>query len=711
MQTNDSAPRGRGLRKKLSQEQKDTIAKTLKSVFDRIKQENYVTGNVRGAGGQRCKNDKEIRESLVKRMAALPPLPGVQSTDKLRHESLRKMIEDAMGLGEARVTALLRLSPYWNSDGFESLIAPLYASMGCEYLIADVRPHIASVDAGGDAEPPPSPTSTPSLASSSDPRGSERQHDSGIEQVKTWPADRKVLLLTAEGNETKALVACFSPDGEAPTLEGRQTYRDLGQHGRYRVISVVISRQGGGAAQSTVQQAIDELGFGIVVVVGTAFGVDKREQQLGDVLVSDSVQCYELGDLTPNGSFVARGANDRVHHNLLQMFKDRQHHGKPSAFAGNWPDIRFGLMLSGDKLVEDRNYREQLKRQWPTAVGGELAAAGVLEAVQAARSSPQWIVVKGISDWADGIRIEDDDLDTRQLHAAWNASLLVKTVLHPKAEAQTYVLPAWMVKSNAAASRPVFRPHQIFRDRFLHSSARSPELIVVPEGEFLMGAASTDPQRRPDECPPIRISFAEPFALGRYPVTFDEYDLFCQEVGRARPADNGWGRGTRPVINVSWDDAVAYAEWLTQCTGHSYRLPSEAAWEYACRAGSLTPFTGGRSFLTEKDANFLVERLGGIRAQLSRGRTSPVDTFAANAWGFHDMHGNVAEWMLDCWHDSVAARPSNGTAWTTGPVERLRVQRGGCWDDPMERLRCAARSSELAAARRNTYGFRVCRVL
>ena len=675
-------------------EVRDAIARRLSVVFEDIRRKHNDTKNL-VLKGRPCSNAAEIRQCLISLMQTLEALPGIAPLTSLNPESLRKMVESGAGLTLDRVIAFLRVSPYWNAVDFDPVIAPVLQLMDREDVVESLRSHF-------DGTPPPARPETARVA---------RRLDATIEELRRLSAHEKVLVLTANDNETRALAACFFPQGEPPALDGRQVYRDLGRHGRFRVISVVASRLGGGAAQSTVQQAIDELGVGTVLAIGIAFGIDRSKYNLGDVLISESVQYYELGKLTPGGSFVPRGANDSVHHNLLQKFRDRHQHGKPSAYPHTWPQTRFGLMLSGDKLIEHRDYREHLRKHWPNAIGGELVSAGMVEAIQAAQTRPQWIVVKGISDWADGLPIDDLDVDTRQLMAAWNASLMAKAVLDPASFTESSPLPDWMMLGGRSATRS-FKPLQIFHDTFLEGRTHGPELVVVPEGEFLMGATPADPVKRAEESPAVRISFSQPFALGRHPVTFDEFDLFCEDTGRLPPADNGWGRGKLPVINVNWSDALSYVEWLTMRTGYSYSLPSEAAWEYACRAGSESPFSGGRTFLTERDANFHVEGRAGSRTLRSRGRTSPVATFPANAWGFFDMHGNVAEWTADLWHESAVGRPTDGSVWFENATDsRSRVQRGGSWDEPLERLRSAARVGEGETARRNTYGFRVRREL
>src|SRR5215469_15767096 len=188
----------------------------------------------------------------------------------------------------------------------------------------------------------------------------------------------------------------------------------------------------------------------------------------------------------------------------------------------------------------------------------------------------------------------------------------------------------------------------------------------------MMGSPEGEEGRFDDEGPQHRVTIGQRFAIGRYPVTFDEYDRFCEAKQGEKPADEGWGRGRRPVINVSWQDAQAYIAWLSQETGRTYRLPSEAEWEYVCRAGTATRYSFGDA-ITPYNANY-----GDSELEC----TSEVGAYSANAWGLHDMHGNVWEWVDDDWHENYRDAPSDGSAWKytgKGPEPRLCVLRGGSW--------------------------------
>ncbi len=181
-----------------------------------------------------------------------------------------------------------------------------------------------------------------------------------------------------------------------------------------------------------------------------------------------------------------------------------------------------------------------------------------------------------------------------------------------------------------------------------------------------------------DEKPVHEVVISKTFALGRYEVTFAEYDRFCQATGREKPTDQGWGRGKRPVINVSWNDAKAYAKWLSEQTDKKYRLPTESEWEYGARSGSETKYWWGDQ-ANHDCANYGKDKCCDVLAK-SKDRweyTSPVGSFKANRLGLHDTAGNVFEWVDDCGHAGYT--PKDGCAWTTGGKCGLRVKSIQAW--------------------------------
>jgi hypothetical protein len=240
----------------------------------------------------------------------------------------------------------------------------------------------------------------------------------------------------------------------------------------------------------------------------------------------------------------------------------------------------------------------------------------------------------------------------------------------------------------------LFERFSVFRDI---DRPWCPEMVVLPPGEFMMGRPEGE-EAYGNERPQHLVKINYWLAVGRYPITFDEYDHFTEAMERELPSDDGWGRGRRPVINITWHDAKAYVQWLEFQTDHPYRLLSEAEWEYACRAGTTTRYWWGDE-ITPEQANY-GENIG---------RTSEVGTYPANSWGLYDMHGNVWEWVEDRWHDTYHGAPDDGSAWTTG--SRSVVQRGGSWQHEPIHLRSASRTSESPRIPEAASGFRVARTL
>lgn len=243
------------------------------------------------------------------------------------------------------------------------------------------------------------------------------------------------------------------------------------------------------------------------------------------------------------------------------------------------------------------------------------------------------------------------------------------------------------------------------------SQPLEPEMVFVKGGCYDMGSPDEEPERTRYEGPRHQACF-KGFNLGKHEVTFEEYDRFARATGRYLPDDNGWGRGRRPAINVSWEDASAYAQWLGQQTGQRYRLPTEAEWEYAARAGADTVFPNGECIGTgfaNYDGRSDYFHCG-ARTGVYLGKTQPVGTYLPSRWGLHDMPGNVWEWVADCWHDSYEGAPGRGAAWG-GPDESCesRVVRGGAWDSGPNWLRPAYRGHWGAGRQYADVGFRLAR--
>jgi formylglycine-generating enzyme required for sulfatase activity len=249
------------------------------------------------------------------------------------------------------------------------------------------------------------------------------------------------------------------------------------------------------------------------------------------------------------------------------------------------------------------------------------------------------------------------------------------------------------------------------KDRFRECDA-CPEMVTIPPGSFRMGSPGSERERMSDEGPQHTVTFARSFAVGRSAVTFDQWDACVADggCGGYRPPDLGWGRRHRPVIMVSQDDAKAYVEWLSRKTGKAYRLLSESEREYVSRAGTTTAYWWGDTISTSQanyDGNYIY---GDGKKGEYRRQTTPVDSFAPNPWGLYQVHGNVLEWMEDCYHSNYLGAPNDGSAWTSGHCSS-GVLRGGAWHDSPKLLRSARRATNSRNGRFPSQGFRVARTL
>jgi formylglycine-generating enzyme required for sulfatase activity len=267
----------------------------------------------------------------------------------------------------------------------------------------------------------------------------------------------------------------------------------------------------------------------------------------------------------------------------------------------------------------------------------------------------------------------------------------------------------------------------ILRDKFIDADGKGPELVLLPAGRFQMGspeherdiamAAGSQPGWLARELPQHWVGIERPIAMGRYPVLVDEWRDFVRATGWRPDGDVDWEApgfpqtGRHPVVGVNWFDALRYVRWLSEATGRTYRLPSEAEWEYACRAGTRSAFSCGDTISPEQanyDGNFTYN--GGPRGAYRRG-TTPAGMFAPNPWGLYDMHGNVWEWVQDVVHDDYQGAPTDGSAWEAGGDGARRILRGGSWLYNPRYLRSALRNGFSAALSNDIVGFRVVREL
>ncbi len=287
---------------------------------------------------------------------------------------------------------------------------------------------------------------------------------------------------------------------------------------------------------------------------------------------------------------------------------------------------------------------------------------------------------------------------------------IVAAVLDPQtnviAEAVAQSTPAAPVQPAPSAALSLsaeraLRPKDTFKE-----CDKCPEMVVVPAGRFTMGSPAGEPGRDVDESPEHGVTIAKPFTIGRFAVTFDEWDACVADHGCEgySPRDQGWGRGRQPVINISYDNAMTYVGWLSRRTGKAYRLLTEAEWEYAARAGSATAYYWGNE-IGKGNAN-----CDGCGSKWDNDQTAPVGSFVANAFGLYDMAGNVWQWVQDCYREGYNGASSDGSAWTSENCMN-RVIRGGSWISKPPLLRSAGRFRNTPSSRSNLLGFRVARTL
>jgi len=239
-----------------------------------------------------------------------------------------------------------------------------------------------------------------------------------------------------------------------------------------------------------------------------------------------------------------------------------------------------------------------------------------------------------------------------------------------------------------------------FRDS-LGADGRGPMMVEVGAARFAMGSGASSPDF--NERPKHDVDLPR-FAIGKYEVTFDEFDLFARMTGRVLPDDEGRGRGRRPVVNVSWEDATAYVRWLSEQTGRRYRLPAEAEWEYAAGNHGRSLYWWGN---TPGEGRANCYNCG---SEWDAKDTAPVGSFAANPLGLFDTSGNVIEWVQDCYHANYDSAPTDGSAWVSVGCTH-RVIRGGGYNSPASTLRLTKRDQQINNMRMDDLGFRVARDL
>lgn len=335
------------------------------------------------------------------------------------------------------------------------------------------------------------------------------------------------------------------------------------------------------------------------------------------------------------------------------------------------------------------------------------------EIARAERSIPS--LKKYLTDWPGGLYADKARALGRQLVSELNDNSAFEAVSKLNSiQAYKAYLEAFPNGSNAARALQAIddltlRPGKTFQD-----CDGCPSMVVVPAGSFWQGSEEAAPLALKMEKPKRMVTIAEPFAVGVFEITMEQWDQCAADgVCKANPPDNGWGRGSRPVIMVSWNDAQEFVSWLSSKTGQSYSLPSESQWEYIARAGEESDWLGGGPARVCEFGN-IAGGESGFRWQHEECsdqaaiETLPVGSFRANAFGVFDVVGNVAEWTLDCMNLSYLDAPGDGSAWGRG-ICSSRMTRGGSWFTGSREVRLPARFNLKNGDRNDFTGFRVVR--
>jgi formylglycine-generating enzyme required for sulfatase activity len=281
-------------------------------------------------------------------------------------------------------------------------------------------------------------------------------------------------------------------------------------------------------------------------------------------------------------------------------------------------------------------------------------------------------------------------------------------------EAYRRYLQSFPAGRHAASAQSAIESLTLRSGKTFRDCPDCPMMVVIPAGAFWQGSAESSPLAVSLEKPRHRVTIAEPFAVSVFEITMAQWDACVADSGcDTRPQDNGWGRGNRPVIMVSWNDAMQYVGWLGKKTGQVYSLPSESQWEYLARAGEESDWLGGSASAVCDYGNIAANETAfewrhpdcedGAVA-----RTTPAGSYQPNAFGVYDVIGNVAEWTLDCMNLSYLEAPSDGGAWSRGMCSS-RMTRGGSWFTGTRESRLAARFNLKNGDRNDFTGFRVVR--
>lgn len=472
-------------------------------------------------------------------------------------------------------------------------------------------------------------------------------------------------------------------------------------NGREWNVGIVETGPGNEQAALEVERAIQYFNPNIIFFVGVAGGV--KDVKLGDVAVASKVYGYESGKagdnfyprpeaFTPDYKLISRAKAEARKDDWLQRLGAPVPDPHPSVFV---KPIAAGAKVLNSTRSEVYNF---IKSNYGDTLAVEMEGYGFFRAAHA-NSHVGALVIRGISDLISKKEKADKAgfQEIASLHAsAFAFEILAKTYIEPdgskkqKTLEKTYVLDK-MIRNTEANKLSA----ELYLSRTFSSFSTGMEFVLIPAGEFMMGSPDSEVGRYDSEGPTHKVTIKTSFYIGKYPVTQRQWkNIMGNNPSRFKGDD-------RPVEYVSWDDAKEFIKKLNETEGtDKYRLPFEAEWEYACRAGTTTRFYFG-----DDDSNLNDYAWYNVN---SGNETSSVGQKKPNPWGLYDMHGNIWEWVQDRWHDNYKGAPSDGSSW-----EDLssRVSRGGGWRDSAASCRSAVRYDRAPGNRVTHLGFRLMREL
>jgi formylglycine-generating enzyme required for sulfatase activity len=496
----------------------------------------------------------------------------------------------------------------------------------------------------------------------------------GLAQLLSDHADRVMRTAAPDGESESAVEKLFRAvtdiNAEGQAIRRPQSFRDL--------LDVC------GVSEERLRAILDAFRAEGVSFIAPYAPAPIKENTIVDISHESLIRCWRtVAD--PQQGWLRREFNDGLVWRSL-LFEAKE-------FEENQSRV-----LSPAATTERTNWVSHQTKTWSVRYGGgwdlvdRLLLASRAEirrrrrqsrAVQALIFGLMGVVIIGLVGWINQTYLKD------QFY--WWGSL------------RPYAASQFWPHVLTAAQEAQLKPGQTFLE--CASSTQCPDMVVLPAGNFMMGSPTYESGRSSDEGPQHKVTIDKPFAVSKFEITFDQWDACIAHGGCSAAYDFGWGRGLHPVIDVSWDDAQRYVGWLSEVTGKTYRLITEAEFEYGARAGTTTPYSWGTAIGTD-NANCL-----GCGSGYDGMQTATVGYFPANRFGLFDMSGDVWEWTQDCYHPNYNGAPSDDTAWTANADCSLRVVRGGSWASSPQSLRSAARFKYLAVIKLIYLGFRVARDL